>query len=334
MPAIRLPSPRFAVSGLFGAALLCSLLASPVLHAQVTFPVSFDSSANGLTPTERANLTSHLQAAGQDWANLLGITAARSIEIRVEVDDSIATFGGSSFTSSFVGVIQGRDTFEQGAAAELRNGVDPNGATPDVRIIASSIYLRNELFFDPDPTQRTAPVPNDKTDAMSVALHELGHALAYNGFADGAGVPPAGFWSPFDRWMLAGSPTLFDGPTVLQVRGSRPDLTTNNIFHWSNEPIPMRAGVAPQTVRWNSDGTPIPNMVCGHVPSQDAPLAMRGPSGGPPPGLLSELMNGIVFFRGHRYFISALDLATLADVGLPPLAGAGRIFASGFEPLP
>ncbi len=306
------------------------LLASPLLHAQVTFPVSFDSTASGLTQTERANLTSHFQAAGQNWVSLLGITASRSIEIQIEVDDSIATFGGASFSSSFVGVIQGRDTFEQGAAAELRTGADPNGGMPDVRIIVSSVYLRNELFFDPSPAQRTAPVPIDKTDAMSVALHELGHALGYNGFASGAGVPPAGFWSTFDRWMLAGTPTLFNGPTAVQVFGSRPDLTTNNIFHWSNEPFPTRANHAAQIIHWNN-GAPIPNVVCDHLPSQDAPTSMRAPSGGPPPGLLSELMNGVVFFRGNRYFISALDLATLTDVGLPPLGGAGRIFANGFE---
>lgn len=319
---------------LISMVLVCSALASPLLQAQVAFPVSFDSSANGLTPTERANLTSHLQAAGQNWVSLLGITAQRSIEIQVEVNDNIATFGGASFASSFVGVIQGRDTFEQGAAAELRSDVDPNGATPDVRIIASSVYLRNELFFDPNPTQRTAPVPNNKTDAMSVALHEIGHALGYNGFANGLGVPPASFWSTFDRWMLSGTPTLFGGPTVLQVWGSNPDLTTNNIFHWSNEPFPTRADIVQQTVRWSDEGTPIPNMVCGHIPSQDAPVSMRAPSGGPPPGLLSELMNGIVFFRGHRYFISALDLATLADVGLPPIGNPGRIFANGFEVMP
>jgi hypothetical protein len=39
----------------------------------------------------------------------------------------------------------------------------------------------------------------------------------------------------------------------------------------------------------------------------------------PRPGsdLIPDLMNGVVFFRGQRYNISPLDLALLADVGVP-----------------
>jgi hypothetical protein len=318
------------------AALLSSTLLGqlPAAQAQATFPVSFAASAAGLSANERAQLTSHFQAAGQRWTSLLGITAARSIEVQVEVDNSIPRFGGASFTSVFVGVEQGRDTFEQGAAAELRTGVDPNGATPDVRIIVSEPYLRNELWFDPDPQARLAAVPEDRTDAMSVAIHELGHALGYNGFANGAGEPPAEFWSTFDRWMQPGSPTLFNGPVVLQVWGSAPDLTTNNIFHWSNQPIPPGPSGAlplnPPAVQWEH-GVPRPQIVCAGPASLDAPPSMAGTLGTPPPGLLSELMNGVVFFRGYRYDISALDLALMADVGLPPLGDAARIFRNGFE---
>jgi len=309
--------------------------------SQVTFPVTFAPSAGGLTVNERAQLTSHFQAAGQRWVGLLGISAARSIEIQIEVDNTIATFGGASFTSAFVGVEQGRNTFEQGAAAELRTGTDPNAATPDVRIIVSEPYLRGELWFDPDPVARTAPVPESLTDAMSVALHELGHALGYNGFASGAGVPPMTFWSTFDRWMQPGSPTLFNGPVVLQVWGSPPDLTSNNIFHWSNQAIP--APVAPrlsqqmfEPIRWE-DGVPLPQIRCHGPISADAPKPLRpnlsppSSKGTPPPGLLSELMNGIVFYRGHRYDISELDLAVMADVGLPPSGNAAVIFRNGFE---
>lgn len=320
------------IAMLIGAGLF---MQSPAARSQVAFPVSFAPSAAGLTVDERARLSSHFQAAGQRWTSMLGITAARSIEIQIEVDNSIPRFGGASFTSVFVGVIQGRDTFEQGAAAELRTGVDPNGATPDVRIIVSEPYLRSELWFDPDPLARTAPVPENLTDAMSVAIHELGHALGYNGFASGAGVPPAGFWSTFDRWMQTGAPTLFIGPVVLQVWGSAPDLTTNNIFHWSNEAIPPDAGSAaqrpPPAPQWDN-GAPRPQIRCAGPISVDAPPGVSAVSGSPPPGLLSELMNGVVFFRGHRYDISALDLALMADVGLPPVGEAARIFSNGFEP--
>lgn len=325
-----LPRPTL-LAALIGAGLLAQ---SSTAHSQVAFPVAFAASASGLTVDERARLTSHFQAAGQRWTSLLGITAARSIEIQIEVDNSIPRFGGASFTSVFVGVVQGRDTFEQGAAAELRTGVDPNGATPDIRIIVSEPYLRSELWFDPDPLARTAPVPETLTDAMSVAIHEIGHALGYNGFANGAGVPPANFWSTFDRWMQPGSPTLFVGPVVVQVWGSAPDLTSNNIFHWSNEAIPPVAGRPAQrhapAPQWEN-AAPRPLIVCAGPASADSPLAPVSGRGSPPPGLLSELMNGVVFFRGHRYDISALDLALMADIGLPPLGDAPRIFRNGFE---
>ena len=39
----------------------------------------------------------------------------------------------------------------------------------------------------------------------------------------------------------------------------------------------------------------------------------------PRPGenLLLDVMNGLVFYRGYRYDISAVDLAMLADMGVP-----------------
>lgn len=316
-----------------GLLLVVGLLQTNAVMAQVAFPVTFADSAATLTISERAQLTSHFQAAGQRWASRLGISANRSIEIQIEVDNTRPRFGGASFTASFVGVIQGRNTFEQGAAFELRTGNDPNGVTPDVRILVSEDYMRNELWFDPDPVARTAPVPENRTDAVSVAIHELGHALSYNGWANGSGVPPVDFWSTFDRWMQPANPTLFAGPMVFQVWGSRPDLTTNNIFHWGNQPtaigLPARKAARSNAVRWEN-GVPVPSIICDGPISMDLPRGLNGAKGTPPPGLLSELMNGVVFFRGHHYDISALDLALLSDVGLPPLVGP-LIFVNGFE---
>ena len=298
--------------------------------AQVTYPVAFAPSANVLTVDERALLASHFQEAGRRWARKLVIMGPRSIEIELAIDNGIASGNGRSATSVFVGVFGGRDTFEQGAAAELRTGTDPNGASADVLVNFNLGYLRNELWFDPDPASRTVPVPADRTDAMSVALHELGHALAYNGFASGNGTPPAGFWSTFDRWMVPGTPALFDGPRVVATWGAAPELTTNNINHWGNPVVPARAApplAAP--VEWRA-GAPVPGIACGGPVSIDAPASMskqdRAAQGG---ALIDELMNGLVFVRGARYSISPLDVAALSDVGLP--ANFVDLFADGFE---
>lgn len=57
-------------------------------------------------------------------------------------------------------------------------------------IVFGSAYFQNKLWFDPDPAVRTAPIPANRIDAFSVVLHELGHAIAYSGWADGQGGAP------------------------------------------------------------------------------------------------------------------------------------------------
>lgn len=298
--------------------------------AQVTFPVTFEASADTLNETERAYVTSHVQAAGASWVAVLDLAGARSIEVAIALSDA-PTASGSSLTSVFAGVVGGRNLFEQSVAAELRTGVDPNGATPDMRITFGTAYLRDELWFDPNPAQRIFPVPGDRTDAQSVMLHEFGHALAYNGWANGQGVPPDTYWSSFDQWMIAGAPTLFGGPGAILQFGTAPELTTNNIHHWANGPIPplTRRDVA-RVVEWK-DGAPLPWPACDGVPSTEAPTSRDAPyaKGNLPTGLVYELMNGVVFYRGTRYEISALDVATLEDAGLP--VQELSLFASGFE---
>lgn len=313
-----------------GCIALAGIAATRDALAQVQFPVAFEASAGGLTTTERAQLASHVAASGQLWMRELAIDGPRSIEVTIGIDDARPTANGGSVTSAFVGVAGGRDLFEQGAAAELRGGADPNGAAADIRITFNTTYLRNELWFDPAPTLRTATVPPDRTDAMSVLLHEFGHALAYNGFANQAnGVPQPTFWSTFDRWMIPGPPTpvRFAGPRAAATHGSNPDLTLNNIFHWGNVALqglrPVQPPATTPPIRF-VDGRPQPPAIEHEPVSIDASAlaaAMLRPD-----ALADELMNGLFFVRGTRYAISSLDRATLADAGLPM-----ALFRDGFE---
>jgi hypothetical protein len=316
-------------------ALLSSALVVASVHAsaQVTFDVTFDGSANVLTTVEKNNITSHVQEAGHRWAETLVIPGPRSLQVTIFVGN-IPTASGSSVTSVLVGSIGGRDTYEQGAASELRTGIDPNGTAADANLTFGLTYLRNELWFDPNPQARTATVPGDRTDAMSVVLHEFGHMLAYNGFADvNTGQPPETFWSVWDRWMIPGSPTRFSGPYVVASWGAMPDLTTGNINHWAN-PAQEINGIliepcADGMIRWVG-GVPVPRQ-CIAPASSDAPLSrdrVRDSSINVGGNLIDQLMNGVVFYRGSRYDISALDLAVLRDVGL----AVDRILVDGFDP--
>lgn len=312
------------------AALL--LLAVEPALAQVVFNIAFDPSANVLTATEKNNITSHLQEAGRRWVNKLAVSGPRSIEVIVAVSN-IPTASGASLVTGYVGTVNGRDTFEQGVAAELRTGVDPNGADNDAIITFGLTYLRTELWFDPNPQTRTATVPVDKTDAMSTVLHEFGHILAYNGFADlNTGQPPATYWSTWDRWMIPGQPTLFSGPFSVAAWGSLPDLTIGNLMHWGNAAQAASGSgveICPDDItRWQ-DGAPIPRR-CFAPASANAPpsdIANGAQSIAAGGSLTDQLMNGVVFYRGSRYDISSLDLGALRDVGLT----LDRIFVAGFD---
>jgi hypothetical protein len=306
------------------AAGIAVLLALPV-RAQVAFPVTFDPSAVVLSVEERMQIAGHLQEAGRRWIEPLRLDGPRSLEIQVVVSDVTPRATGQSLVSVLVDSSGGRDTYEQGAAHELRTGADQNGTQPDIRITINPVYLRQELWFDPDPAARAEPVPMTRTDALSVLLHELGHALAYNGWADAQGTAPAQFWSTFDRWMLAGVPVLFDGGAVQQQYGSRPELTSSNVHHWANaQTRVLKATRGPPA--W-ANGAPQPDASCeGLIPAAPPSGALRGYSAG---GLMYELMNGVVFYRGTRYQVSALDRAALVDAGLP--VDLAPVFDSGFE---
>lgn len=311
-----------------------ALVLSAQAGAQVVFEVTFDLSASVLTSTERDNLTSHLQEAGRRWLRVIDHVDTATITFRVSVADVPTANGGSNW-SGFVGTIAGRATWEQGAGFELRTGEDLNGNDHDITIIVGLNYLRNELWFDPDPTSRTAPVPANRTDAFSVMLHEVGHALAYNGWADvTTGVPPPDYWSTFDAWFQPGAPSVFLGPAAVASWGTPPELTTGNNKHWGN-PDSLHAWLAvPRhdhgSGQWLADESPVPRLGCGLAIGVDAPpsadLAQRDHVHGGP-SLIDELMNGVVYYRGTRYDITPLDRATMIDVGLR----SDNIFAGDFD---
>lgn len=303
-------------------AILAAFVAAPAAAYPVDFHVSFDASASVLTDAERTNIESHVRAAGLRWTNLIGVPTPRSIDIEIAIAD-IPTANGGSVTTAYIGTVGGRDTYEQGVAHELRLNEDPNLGDPDGRITIGLAYLRNELWFDPDPATRSAPVPANRTDAMSTMLHELGHILAYNGWSDlTTGTPNPDYWSIFDSWFAPGTSPTFNGPAAVAAWGAPPELTVGNIFHWANADQVARArcDVAPAAWRF---GAPSPN-ACSAPPSADAPRSLDGQ-----PGLVNQLMNGVVFYRGTRYDISSLDVGVLVDVGLMEQGDA--IFGSGFE---
>src|SRR5205823_4152047 len=97
----------------------------------------------------------NLLAAAHDWATLLNGQQV-SIQIEIRFSSTIATGNGGSLTNNYVGTNAGGFTiWDQGVGGEIRTGYDSNGATPDAQITLGDSYLRNELWFDPDPASRS-----------------------------------------------------------------------------------------------------------------------------------------------------------------------------------
>lgn len=269
---------------------LCSMtLLAAAGSAAAQISVVFDDPTASYT-SYYADLQRLTVAAGNVWTNHFA-PAPAGAELTVQISfASMATSTGHSMASAFVGTSSsGLNLFEQGAAHEWRSGIDVNGAAPDIQFnIGINGYLQNELWFDPDPLRLAGTVPADRTDAFSALLHEWAHAFAFNGWLDGStGQGPATHGSTFDAFV---SPQTSAAGTTLYFSG-------------------------PQAA----------SLYGGAVPLTFGNYLHVGNSGGREgSSLMPDLMNGEVFYRGTRYEVSALDLAIMADVGLP-MAAVGSV---------
>jgi hypothetical protein len=264
------------------ACLLTGLSFATSSNAALSFDVTFNDPGS-VYSSYYSSIQNNIIAAGNQWASYFD-TSSVSTVLTVSVGfESIPTANGGSATTSFYNTQGGIFTYEQGAAYELRTGIDPNGSAADINFnIGINGYLQSELWFDPTPSNLLDDtVPLNQTDARSVFLHEFGHAIGFNGWRDGTtGLLPGNYQSTFDAFTTLvntpqGDTLFFTGPQAQAVYGGLVPLSFGNYGHVGNGD--GRAGAS----------------------------------------LVSDLMNGVVFFRGTRYEVSALDLAILRDIGLP-----------------
>jgi hypothetical protein len=249
---------------------------------QVGVEVTFGTLPEEFLATKPA-IRAHIEAAIQEWTRHFHVEAC-SLEVDFSIREWPARGAGRSFVSaSFKNERHDRRyVSEEGMAQELRTGKDPNGDAPDIEMFFDPAYFRT-LWFDPDPKARTALMPapdQQKLDAFSVILHELGHAIGFNGFRDPkTGQLPGEFLSVYDRWVSIddGGHFHFTGPKASALYGGPiPLARTNTNYHHVGE---------------KGDHTD--------------------------PKLARDLMNGVKLDWSHRYYISPLDIAILSDCGVP-----------------
>lgn len=307
-PSAQAPARGRLISGAHTvfAALAVFTVLSTSASAQGQIEVVFDD-PGAVYSAYHADIERVTLAAGANWlSHFLPAGSTQVLTVRIGFD-ALATATGRSLVSSFVGVSDGgTNLFAQGAAYELITGIDPNGSGADIEIMfGTGGYLQNELWFDPAPLQRSAPVPLTQTDAYSVLQHEFAHALGFNGWLDNSsGTVPGNDASTFDALVGlhpqgTGTGLYFLGAAAMAAYGGPVPLTDGNYTHFGN---------------W--------------APGDGA-------------ALWPDLMNGLVFYRGTRYTVSALDLAVMHDLGLPSvgvvpepatallwLLGAGALLAA------
>lgn len=215
-------------------------------------------------------LSSIVSAAARQWSYY--INGSGTVDIQVNVTSTTRANAGPA-TSVYLGTDHGYNLFESGVANELRTGKDANGAGADLIINVDTEYLKGLWFNASD----TVKIPANKTDALSVMMHEIGHGLGiYSYRDDNTGSLPS-YEGPFDK-LTTLSPdgsVSFNGSNAIAVNGGPVAVTTlkngEQYSHFANNAADQNG---------------------------------------------QDLMNGVVFYYGTRYDISKLDLAVMKDLGL------------------
>jgi hypothetical protein len=228
----RLPRPRH-LPCVRPVLLSCAALLCTQAHADWRYSIHWPTGAPASTAYAQSIDTAVGSALGL-WARHL--SGGADVEVQLEFTDSVRGATGASFTSKFVRHEGSYTLYEQGLAYEIRTGIDPNGTESDVRIRVNADYCANELWFDPEPTLRRAAVPENRTDAVSLFAHEIGHALGFSGWW---GVPDASsrrdYASTWDQnTRYDGSALYFAGPAATALYGAAVPITLGNNWHVGN----------------------------------------------------------------------------------------------------
>lgn len=236
-----------------------------------------------------------LEQALSSWSQYLNGQGVLVVNLVIgSTPQGRASGGATAYISTGATTSGGARVVEASSDFLMRTGTHVAGTTSDITITLDQSYLDN---FDLSPNlSPTSSVASGKYNPISTFLHEVGHGMGMAGYYAQNGAISGNFRTEFDTFIqYSGSAATFQGSNAAFAYGAAVPITTastqENFYHFGN------------TV---SDGSRSAATV------QD-PLTL-------------DLMNGVVFFFNYAYQISALDVATLQDLGFS-LTPAGQALA-------
>jgi FG-GAP-like repeat len=245
--------------------------------SELTFNVTFNDPGGTYAPYYAA-IQSNVVAAGLNWNQYIHGRGTVAISIDFTVTGTTVASGGTGPVGGLYVPNGGINIVESSISSILRTGVDTNGTGADIELHLNPFYINGPegLWFDPNPLTRTTPLPISKVDAVSVFIHEIGHALGFIGYKNNSnGTLPGNFETTFDeKTSFDGTNFFFTGTRATAVYGGSVPLLFGSIFHVGN----------------------------------DAPR--------PGSNLIRDVMGSSPVLYGRNY-VSTLDLAILADIGIP-----------------
>jgi len=283
--------------------LAASLAVSTQAMAAPSFTINYVDDASG-TFASRGWLDAdslfqqNIRAAAGQWGNLFDTD--ETLVIRVDTTSFAARAGGGfSYGRFLYANANGKQVWEVGSLTRMLTGANP-GETAfgyDIVLGFDEAFVQQHYWFDPQPLLRTAAVPANKGDFVSVVLHELGHGFGIAGNRDFA-----------SGQLLTTAISQFDDLSYFGGNGSP--------FNVQGQPNPLFFGGDQAAAVYGSD-LPLTHKAVGdpnfgqnfyHLSACD-PLA--------PDGLETTLMNGCVLPHGERLDITPYDRAVMGDLGYP-----------------
>ena len=226
-------------------------------------------------------IVSAVGAAASRWGDFLIGDTNLQISVHLQpipdTPDYDVLAHASSVDYVFLGYLGDTPIWTAGAGYKIFTGHHSNGPAPDLEIYVDSNDLGG-MFFGQPSALLEGGIPADMTDAYSLFLHEIGHALGFFGWRDQvSGKPRQEYASPYDTLVtMSGDQPFFTGTNAESVYGGPVPLTYKSLVHYGND---------------ETNGHPGASLVNNNI------------------------MN--IFIRpGTRYDINDIDVAILSDTGL------------------